>query len=799
MRIARAGGAAAYAAALAFFCLKYVPLTGPFQAVFLPVLAGMAAVTWADRRAGTLALIALFPLVNGLPYFFGLYENVMHAPAALVLFLFFGLGRIGGWAFGTPRPAEEEGGDDRAKLDPAMGLERPLMLWAAVVVVSALITAARYANFFPVLSPGIYEWTVNRAGGRAGGAIMSVVLSALNHLTGIAFFLCAAPLLREEKFRRRALAALGGATLAALLFGLFQRLGHTALGNDRAGAALGLINGTFKDFLSFGTFLSLVVPLFAAVFLTAKKGALKIVAAGVVLLSLGIIAFTGSKSGIIALAVTSTIFAAVATGVRLGRRRFVSVAAAFLALAVLGGALVLSPRSGIGKRFAETGQYAVLRVKEMWAPAVRMMRAFPLSGIGEGGYIIEASNYSEFFAKRMAEAESAENLFIQVGAETGLVGLAALLWLAGAIAVRAWKGRRIVRGAGAKEGFGGLGGKLARFPRRGKLTPTLLLRSLTHRAKIQPDESGPCPLSPRTGFPPSPPSPPSPSSVPGSNFKKGSEEESSEANYLIYIGAALGLLAFFINALAHTYIGSFEIMYAFWFLAALAFALTGDRHGGFAGPVNEPIPDPRPKKRRFLLRGAVNMLHNPYCSPSTSRAAKTSGVNYIPPGLVYLGAATVLLFAASHLWNSTHSLSIAARSERFGLRQEFGLGAIEKTADGRFFRWSEGAAAVPIRVESPRLVLSLQAAHPDIVERPVWVRIEIMSPSFRNREAAAEVEFRDHSRHEAVLEAGRWAGRDALLLIRVSRTWSPKKMLGVSDARNLGIALGQIRSQGDQD
>ncbi len=28
------------------------------------------------------------------------------------------------------------------------------------------------------------------------------------------------------------------------------------------------------------------------------------------------------------------------------------------------------------------------------------------------------------------------------------------------------------------------------------------------------------------------------------------------------------------------------------------------------------------------------MSHNPYCSPSTSRAAKTSGVNYIPPGLV---------------------------------------------------------------------------------------------------------------------------------------------------------------------
>ena len=28
------------------------------------------------------------------------------------------------------------------------------------------------------------------------------------------------------------------------------------------------------------------------------------------------------------------------------------------------------------------------------------------------------------------------------------------------------------------------------------------------------------------------------------------------------------------------------------------------------------------------------MLHNPYCSPSTSRATKTFGINYIPPGLV---------------------------------------------------------------------------------------------------------------------------------------------------------------------
>ena len=32
------------------------------------------------------------------------------------------------------------------------------------------------------------------------------------------------------------------------------------------------------------------------------------------------------------------------------------------------------------------------------------------------------------------------------------------------------------------------------------------------------------------------------------------------------------------------------------------------------------------------------MLHSPYCSPSTSRAIKMSGANYIPPGIVIPGS-----------------------------------------------------------------------------------------------------------------------------------------------------------------
>ncbi len=40
------------------------------------------------------------------------------------------------------------------------------------------------------------------------------------------------------------------------------------------------------------------------------------------------------------------------------------------------------------------------------------------------------------------------------------------------------------------------------------------------------------------------------------------------------------------------------------------------------------------KRGSGLLRGAVNILHNPCCSPSTSRAIEKSEDNYILPGLV---------------------------------------------------------------------------------------------------------------------------------------------------------------------
>jgi len=79
----------AYIAGLFFFYVRYVPLVKSFQAAFLPVLFAVFGLTLIKREWGLLFFIFSFLLINNLPYFFGIDERLPHAPAALVLFMFF--------------------------------------------------------------------------------------------------------------------------------------------------------------------------------------------------------------------------------------------------------------------------------------------------------------------------------------------------------------------------------------------------------------------------------------------------------------------------------------------------------------------------------------------------------------------------------------------------------------------------------------------------------------------------------------------------------------------------------------
>jgi len=309
------------------------------------------------------------------------------------------------------------------------------------------------------------------------------------------------------------------------------------------------------------------------------------------------------------------------------------------------------------------------RLTYRWKMAGYMMADYPLTGVGTGAFIIESSNYSEIHNIRFRESESAENYFLQVGSELGILGLFFSLWIF-------WEIFKQIK------------------------------RSL------------------------------------------GKYLVQDRWKY-IQLGISCGLFSIFLIFLVHTFIGSYEIKYTFWLLAALIFCLSR----------SEKEPE---EKLHF------------------SKIFKI------------LSIILIVVFGAVHLWNSTHSLSLKSRTEQLGLKQEFGLDKLEKTDDGREFRWTRGYGGLAIKVKKPVIEIPLLASHPDIRKKPVKVKIYLVKDFFKKKELLDEMVLKESIWKTYEYNIPEEVNQEFILLIKVNRTWNPQKALGAPDPRNLGVAVGKI-------
>ncbi len=651
-----------------FFYLKYVPLVAPFQLVLVPILLACFLLAAVRLEWGILFFVFCFPLINNLPYLFGLFWDTPHAPTALVLFLAFFLG----WLAGRMRRAQRPGRDHP--------LVRPLTLFLVVVVVSGLLTFLRFLNFYPFGSSGIYDLIVNINGVRAGGAMMSDVFGLFSYLVGPLFFVIILPLLSDAKFMRRVLITLSVSASLALLFAFVQQYRSLSLGNTPFFTGLHQLNATFKDPNSFGAFLSCFVPLALGTSLSCRKG-LRWLSLFLVALSLLVFPAIGARASFGALVVALAVFALLAFArldMPLDKKLIRASAVLIIAGVLLALVLVFQSQSILVKRVGSSLGLLSDRTSlssffnqrlAFWKAAVVMAGAYPLTGVGLGAYIIELPNYLRSLGLPFQGTDSALNYPLQVAAELGLVGILLIAWAAVEILkqlARSWKS---------------------------------------------------CP---------------------------------PERRYLL-AGAISGLGAFAVNLMFQTYMGSYEIKATLWLLIALAVALGGE--------------GARPLRTGKPLR---------------------------QPALVVL--ALGLGFAAVHGWNSTHSLSLERRTADLGIRQEFGLDRLEKTPDGREFRWSQRRAALTVAMTKATLEIPLFASHPDVGENPVRVRVYRVVGFFRGEELLGEVTLRDSAWTTCRFSLPDATGHDIVVLLEVSRTWNPLKTLGVPDPRNLGVGIGKIDS-----
>lgn len=145
-----------------------------------------------------------------------------------------------------------------------------------------------------------------------------------------------------------------------------------------------------------------------------------------------------------------------------------------------------------------------------------------------------------------------------------------------------------------------------------------------------------------------------------------------------------------------------------------------------------------------------------------------------------------------HLWNSTRTLSLENRTQLLDLKQNFGLYQLEKTQDGREFRWTRGYGGLAIKIEKPVIEIPMLASHPDIGKNPLRIKIYLIKDFFKEKRLLDEIILTENVWKTYEYYIPEEVNRQAILLFKVNRTWNPLKTSGISDSRNLGIAVGKI-------
>jgi len=655
-----------------FFYLRYVPLVTPFQIILIPILFIVFVLTMTNVRWGILFFIFAFPLINNLPYFFGIYGHIPHAPTALVLFLAF----FAGWLVHSVF--------SKSEISFEHPIFKPLILLSLLVFVSGIITFLRYANFYPFLSDYVYELITNTNGVTAGGAIMSSVFFSLNYLTGFAFFFILLNTVKEKEFIRKILVVLLISTSISIAFGFFQHYKDIEIANNPISFTQGFINGTFKDAMSFGGYLAVLIPVILSM-VFFFKGIVRVFSFLVFISAVFILPDTGSRSSIVALCLALVLFLGFYLIILKKQKSFslkkiLSIGAVILLIfAVIISILLFSKGSVVYKRldelwvsYKEGGLEKALaeRSASQWKMAAKMIKDYPFTGVGIGAFIIELPNYAETDQIPLRTTDSAENYFLQVGSELGIICLFFALWIF-------W----------------------------------LIFKQI----------------------------------------KKGFDKYLSQDRWkYIQIGVSCGIISMFMIFFVHTYIGSYEIKYTFWLLVGSLFVMNRG--------------ETEPESRIHLSK------------------------NFKIFSLVL-----ILIFSGVHLWNSTHSLSLGNRTQLLDLKQNFGLYQLEKTQDGREFRWTRGYGGLTIKIEKPVVEIPMLASHPDIEKNPLRVKIYLIKNFFKEKRMLDEVVLTENSWKTYEYYVPEEVNRQAILLFKVSRTWNPLKTFGTPDPRNLGIAVGEIK------
>lgn len=406
------------------------------------LMVGNVLLAWWKPRAALVAFLFCLPLANSIliaPY-------LGYFSLAAILFLSFLLGWL------VHRIAHRD-------LEPLeTPLKCPLLGFVAIGFGSGIITILRYADFYPFKGRGYLAYVVNRMGETSSEAIERVFGSTVVFLMGPAVFWAVLRLVTSRRDVARLLAALALGIACAGSFGLYQSLGHTALGNLPHYVPLNRINATFTDPNAMGIFLALALPPIAATFLAAPRWRVRATA---LLLAVGILhllMLSGSRTALLSLGIAVLLgltFFLVPT-LRFSRRdsaRSLQPLLVCLVLAVAFAPIHRVPPDSRPTVLGERLEYTIEMIRErgiagllqsdrlpLWQRGTLVCSQFPLSGIGLGAFWMEIPNFLRWNPHEVYFRDNANCYYLQIMAE---MGAGALLLAIMILAMILWRALRI--------------------------------------------------------------------------------------------------------------------------------------------------------------------------------------------------------------------------------------------------------------------------------------------------------------------------------------------------------------------
>ena len=625
-------------------------------------------------------------------------------------------------------------------------IAKPAFIFIIVLIISAIITIYRYANFVPLITTRFYDLTVNHFGHTSRGAITWTLRYLFYYIAGLGLIFIAFNVLKKKRDFYVSFAVLLFSSIPVIIVGLYQKYFDAGFGNISFWINAGRINSTFTDPNALGSYIILLFPLFVAAIIFLRRWYLKIFILVLLLLFVYLAFLSGSRNAFLSMVISLLIFAVI--GISIALRHLIKKkikrpnTSAFLSAGIVVLIIIILMSAFLGlligtdvfkpvTQLQETGNLLLDRISEtagvyyetlktkgfykaieaissgreiLWQQAYYMFKDHPVSGVGQGAYFIELPDYHRKYHRGFHLIDFAGNYYLQILSELGVVGIVLVLFIFFLFMKKAlgyFLGKN--RGGALKKDDWLLAGLVISFAAMAAVFM----------------------LGPHTNF--------------------------IEVQFLFCL--VLGLIIAYIKVSNKNQAVN---------LSASNAALTGSKETSKGRLANKCKAGPG-----CLKVGSLNKI----------RFDTASVIS-----IVFI----LVVFTATLSYSSVTDLSINYKQAQYSYENDYGFYG-EEFEDGGSFQWIAKDASVVLTRGGSKIIIPVKSVSPADYKIPNFIRIYIDSTLVKI------IRVRDDNWHDIEIDLNNFMKKRITVTISMNQSWVPKDYGISNDTRELGIKVGKIR------